>query len=246
MRLRGVRTFAIDGSLQSVGRDGIDALFIDFYGTIAAGDRAAVEATCQHIVQTLELPMTAPAFAVMWGERFFATIDASNHDDFRMLHDCETISLAETLSELGLDVDPHPLVGILDEYWHDPPMHADVLRLIETLDLPICCVSNADTIPLTSALEKLGLGFAAVITSEDARCYKPDPAIFAMALDALGVDASRVVHVGDSVHSDVGGAIGAGITAIWLRRDERIHDVGRSSPDHTISSLAELPDLLGR
>jgi putative hydrolase of the HAD superfamily len=48
---------------------------------------------------------------------------------------------------------------------------------------------------------------------------KPDPAIFAVALEALGIpDAERstVVHVGDSLRYDVTGAIAAGVRPVHL------------------------------
>jgi putative hydrolase of the HAD superfamily len=48
---------------------------------------------------------------------------------------------------------------------------------------------------------------------------KPDPAIFALALDALGMptaDRSTVVHVGDSLRYDVVGALAAGVRPVHL------------------------------
>lgn len=222
-----------------------DALLIDFYGTIAAGDREAVHTACRTIVKACELPVTPEAFAVTWGERFFEVIEASNHEAFRTLYECEMSSLRDTLAPFGRDPDPAPLVVELEEYWRDPPMHADVLDTLAHVDVPVCCVSNADTAPLIEAIEKLGFRFDAVVSSEQARCYKPDSAIFRQALDLLDVSPDRAVHVGDSLHSDVGGAMGLGISAVWLRREGRIHDIGNSKPWRTIRSLTEIHQLLG-
>ena len=58
-----------------------------------------------------------------------------------------------------------------------------------------------------------------VIDSAVVGVSKPDPAIFALALDALGlpdVARSTVVHVGDSLRYDVAGALAAGIRPIHL------------------------------
>lgn len=221
-----------------------DALFIDFYGTIAAGDHEAVLGACRNIVETLSLPVPAEQLAITWGEEFFRTIDVCNHDGFRTLHQCEMSSLRRTLRQWGHDVEPGPLVEEIEAYWANPDVHADVFDLFRRLDLPVVCVSNADNAPLHSAIERLGLRFDAVITSEDARSYKPDEQIFRRALAAVGVEPARVVHVGDSRYSDVGGAGRLGITTAWLCRDRRIHDVGTAHPDHTISTLAEVPALL--
>lgn len=221
-----------------------DAILIDFYGTICAGDREAVESTCTRIVTTLGIDLTPRQFAVRWGEHFFAMIDRSNHDDFQTLFDCEHASLRDTLATLDIEADTGPLVKDLEAYWADPPIYDDVFALLRATDLPVCCISNADTAPLLAAIEKHNLRFDAVITSEAVCCYKPDPAIFGAALEALGVRAARAVHVGDSLHSDIMGAESLGITTVWIERESRIHDIGSATPNHTITSLRELPPLL--
>jgi len=223
-----------------------DALFIDFFGTVAAGDRAAVEAACDHIVRTLDLPIDAQEFAVRWGEIFFATIDRSNHESFRTLYECELTSLTDTLRELfDMEADPEPLVAPLESYWRRPGLQPEAKEALSLIHLPTCCVSNADTAPLLMALRHHDLRFDRVISSEDVRCYKPDPVIFERAVEQMGVSPDRVAHVGDSRHSDVAGAAKLGITTIWLHREDRIHDIGNCSPDHTIRSLLELPALIG-
>jgi putative hydrolase of the HAD superfamily len=46
---------------------------------------------------------------------------------------------------------------------------------------------------------------------------KPDPRIFGLALDSLGVEASEnVLHVGDSLRYDVTGALAAGLRPVHL------------------------------
>lgn len=217
-----------------------DAVLIDFYGTIAAGDREAVESTCATIVGAFGLSITPADLAIAWGERFFRVVEQSNHHVFRTLYECEMMSLAEQFSALGITADPAPFVAQLESYWRNPPIHLDAVDLLGRIELPVCVVSNADTVPLQAAIEKHGLKFQAVVSSESARSYKPDGHIFRQALNRLGVQASRAIHVGDSLHSDVGGARKAGITAAWIRRDDRIHDIGTSVPCHECSSLSDL------
>lgn len=241
--------------MQSFEPDGI---LIDFYGTIAAGDRSAVLRTCRTVVETCRLKITPDAFAIRWGQRYFATVLASNQDvrtvpdcRFRTLHECEIVSLRETLEALapqdaradgqrgvvGVCADLSGLVAELESYWADPPLHPDAVEFLRRVDRPICCVSNADTKPLMSAIKKHGLRFDAIVSSEAVRCYKPDAPIFEHALDRLGISADRAIHIGDSLHSDIAGAKSAGITAVWICRDDRIHDIGDTTPDCTISSF---------
>jgi putative hydrolase of the HAD superfamily len=64
-----------------------------------------------------------------------------------------------------------------------------------------------------------GVEVGAVIDSAVVGVSKPDPAIFALALDALGMptaDRSTVVHVGDSLRYDVAGALAAGVRPVHL------------------------------
>lgn len=223
-----------------------DAVLIDFYGTICAGDREAVERACTRIVRSFGIPISAQDFAILWGERFFEVIESSNHEAFRTLYECELLSLHDTLGPFVREHrDLASYVADLEAYWRNAPIHDDAAGLLAAIDLPTCCVSNADRKPLMTAIEKHGLRFDAVVTSEDARCYKPDSGIFHLAAETLGVAPSRMIHVGDSLHSDVGGAAKLGISTAWLRRDQRIHDIGNCKPDHTIDTLNDLPALLG-
>lgn len=223
-----------------------DALLIDFYGTICAGDREAVESCCGRIVRECGLDVKPGEFAIRWGERFFATIEQSNHEAFATLYECEMSSLRSMLLEFGVDRDPEGFVADLEAYWRDPPIYGDAVEFLARVDIPVCCVSNADTVPLLTAIEKHNLRFDAVISSEMARCYKPDPQIFQRAFDAIGVAPSGAVHIGDSMHSDIGGAGNAGIQSVWLHRESRIHDIGngdKCKPEFTVTALTEVLGL---
>ena len=114
------------------------------------------------------------------------------------------------------------------------------MEVLADLPVPVCCVSNADTSDICSAIELHRLRFDGIVTSEDARCYKPEVGIFQKAMHLMKVAADEVLHVGDSLHSDVGGAQRCGIEAVWVCRDRRIHDIGTIDANHKISSLTDL------
>ena len=70
---------------------------------------------------------------------------------------------------------------------------------------------------------------------------KPDPRVFQLALDGLGVAASDAWCVGDNLVWDVGGAQALGIHGIW--RDWRglgLPDGSDVVPDRTVRSVVEL------
>lgn len=84
--------------------------------------------------------------------------------------------------------------------------------------------------------------FDTIVISAEAGCAKPDKKIFTLALERLDVDASEAVMIGDSWSSDIEGATGAGIRAVWLNR------FGDPCPDATkalqISSLEPAHHLM--
>jgi YjjG family noncanonical pyrimidine nucleotidase len=61
----------------------------------------------------------------------------------------------------------------------------------------------------------------ALIVSDDVGISKPDRGIFDIALERLGVRAEDAVMVGDSWASDIVGAAGAGIRAVWFNPDRK-------------------------
>jgi putative hydrolase of the HAD superfamily len=63
--------------------------------------------------------------------------------------------------------------------------------------------------------EEGGVPVGVVADSTTAGVAKPDPAIFRLALESLGVPAGdTVLHVGDSLRSDVDGALAAGLQPV--------------------------------
>jgi putative hydrolase of the HAD superfamily len=70
---------------------------------------------------------------------------------------------------------------------------------------------------------------------------KPDPRIFALALESLGVAPDEAAHVGDSVRHDVEGARRAGLTPVLIDRLDAHPDVDYLR----VTDLADLPAVLG-
>ncbi len=220
------------------------AIFMDFYGTVAAGDAEAVERICARAVEELGLPVTAHELAVAWGERFFETLDACLEGGFQTMYACECQSMSIACAQWCPGLDPVPYVDELHAYMCAPVLHPEAMEVLEGLGVPICCVSNADADHLHAAIAHHRLPFAEVVCSEDVRSYKPERAIFERALQVMSAEAGEVLHVGDSLHSDVMGARAVGIESVWVCRGRRIHDVGTAQADHNISNLKDLRSIV--
>lgn len=215
----------------------LQGLFLDFYGTVVGGDRLAVETACQAVIDDHGLPMTAEELAVDWGRAYFRAIESPNGDGFRTLVEIERETLIETVEPMVGRIDVEPYVDVLQGYLAAPPLCPEVREVLARRRLPICIVSNADDREIRKAFLLHNLGFDYVVTSESARSYKPAPDIFKSALRLTGWCPDRVIHIGDSLHSDVGGAHAAGLKAAWVCREDRISDVGKEQPDLTWTDL---------
>ena len=86
--------------------------------------------------------------------------------------------------------------------------------------------------------------FQAVVISEEVGIAKPDPRIFAPALQKIGVEAADVLYVGDSVTSDMAAARNAGMDFCWFNPAGTPVPAGYT-PAFIIADIQELPDRLG-
>jgi putative hydrolase of the HAD superfamily len=85
--------------------------------------------------------------------------------------------------------------------------------------------------------------FEAVVVSGELRSAKPDPAVYAHALGALGAEPGDAVMVGDSLRNDVDGPVAAGLRGIWLNRTGEPRPADREDIVE-IADLQELPATL--
>jgi len=76
------------------------------------------------------------------------------------------------------------------------PGVVDAVRRLRTQGLALAVVSNWD-VGLHEHLRRLDLRFDAVLTSAEAGIRKPDPRIFALALERLRIPPERALHIGD-------------------------------------------------
>ena len=92
------------------------------------------------------------------------------------------------------------------------PGVVDALRRLRAHGLAVAVVANWD-FSLHEHLRRHALApwFGAVVTSAETGVKKPDPAPFLAALELLGVEPARAVHVGDHGPHDEVGARAAGL-----------------------------------
>jgi putative hydrolase of the HAD superfamily len=142
--------------------------------------------------------------------------------------------------ELGVEVGVDELVEAVRMRAYEDSEPA--LRSLRERDLGVVVVSNWDC-SLDDVLARCGLGELTdgAVSSAEAGARKPDPAIFAPALELAGCEASEALHVGDTAEEDVEGARAAGIPVLLLDREG---EAGETDGVDTIASLTEIVEHL--
>jgi len=129
-----------------------------------------------------------------------------------------------------------------------PQLMPGALATVRTLakKFPLALVTNGIAMVQRRrfAASPITAYFQAVVISEEVGIAKPDPRIFAPALEKIGVAAGEVLYVGDSVTSDMAAARNAGMDFCWLNPDG-IPVPDGYAPAFVIADIKELPDRLG-
>ena len=107
----------------------------------------------------------------------------------------------------------------------------------------VMVLSNADDCFLGPPLRRLDFPFDAALSSEGARCYKPNPELFLTLLRQLNVSPQEAAYVGDRQYEDVQGARQVGMSTVWINRTGMEPDPELLPPDYLISSLLDLKTL---
>lgn len=217
----------------------LKAFFVDFYGTIVHEDGEVIKKITKIICDTgkVDNPKDVDSF---WWLDFQNMFLNSYGDSFETQRALESKSLEHTLERFSSDADASELSNMMFAHWIKPPIFEDSKEFFEKSPVPIYIVSNIDTDDILKAIDFHEFNPAGVYTSEDARSYKPRKELFELALKDTGLRTDEVIHIGDSISSDVKGAGALGIKTLWLNR------FGKDIPDGfiSISSLSEAFEYL--
>lgn len=216
-----------------------DAVLLDAFGTLIDVDRPYArlqESVRRHLGAGITPADAERAFRAEM--RYYAD-HCHEGSDARTLAALRERCAAIVLAELGIAADPALAATLLIDAIafraHDDA--APLLAGLAEAGVGVAVVSNWDC-SLPEALAAAGIAAQHVVASGSAGWSKPDPRIFRVALDALGVEPGRALHVGDTEETDGVGARAAGI-------DVRIVDRGgRAGGADTITALTDVLDLL--
>ncbi|WP_139653131.1 HAD family hydrolase [Raoultibacter phocaeensis] len=211
------------------------------------GTFCAVAARRGHVVDPEVVLKHMPSVNGFYEEEYLRDGDFwCSHEGSEQMY----LDMYRYLSHLcGLGHDAEAIAREMNEAYRTPANWAvfdDALPCLKELKrrhLRLGIVSN-----WSSNLEDLIRGlrmapyFDEIVSSADVGYRKPNPMIFTVMLERLGIDASEAVHVGDRPDADGAGARSAGVHPIIVDRAGIWSDSGYD----TIPSLDALADALER
>ena len=128
------------------------------------------------------------------------------------------------------------------------PVFPDAGPALQTLKqrYRLAIISNVDDDLFAGSARALGVEFDAVITSQQARAYKPNLRSFELAEAAMGVGKEHWLHVGESLYHDIGPANRMGVRSVWVNRADRGGGtrITDAVPDLVVPDLAALAEIL--
>ncbi len=220
--------------------DDIGACVFDAYGTLF--DVAAAAARCRD-----DLGDKADPLAALWRTKQLEyTWLRSLMDEYVDFRQVTGDGLDYAMATLGIGEDLRPrlmdLYMRLDAYGEVK----DVLSGLKAAGIKTAILSNGAPAMLEAAVKNAGIDdlLDDVLSVDSIGIYKPHPRVYQLAVDGLSLPAGRICFMSSNAW-DVIGAANFGFRVVWVNRFGQQRERLPGAHEHEISTLAELPALLG-
>jgi 2-haloacid dehalogenase len=221
----------------------IDAFVFDAYGTLF--DVHSVTALAESLA-----PRQGIALSQLWRTKqleytWLQSLMAPRHprEDFAAV---TTHALDYAVSALIAPIDDAGKRALIDAYRSLAafPDAAGTLRRLGPR--PRAILSNGTRAMLDPLIAGSGLAplLDAVISVDEAGVYKPDPRVYALALEHLRVPAPRIAFVSANGW-DAAGAAAFGFTTFWINRAGLPVERHAPAPHHVVATLADVATIAG-
>jgi 2-haloacid dehalogenase len=222
--------------------EGIDACVFDAYGTLfdvhsavgrythRLGDQAS---GVSDTWRTKQLQYTWLRSLMGRHEDFWQVTGQALDYAFQM-HGVDDDPLKKDLMAAYLSLDCYPEVP-------------GVLAALKGAGFTCAILSNGTPVMLEAAVKSAGIEahMDRLLSVEAVGIYKPDPRVYQMGPDLLGVSADRIVFMSSNAW-DASGAAAFGFHVAWVNRFGQAPERLPGDIDAEITTLSELPALLGR
>jgi 2-haloacid dehalogenase len=212
----------------------------DVYGTLIDQDTGVYDAfvaEAQHDGFTIERDELIPLFHETQRQ-----IQAGSYELYAEVLRRTAVQIAK---KLGWPLEPSRSGFLPDsvQRWPSFKETNPVLRKVAK-SYKIGLISNIDDKLLGQTRRHIPLDFDLVVTAQQVRSYKPDPAHFTECERRIGGKRGWV-HVANSYYYDIEPSIKKKIPVIWVNRTKQQLEPNQKKPDAEVANLREAAKLLG-
>ena len=218
----------------------VRALVFDAYGTLF--DPFAVKNRAEEL-----FPGNGAALSQLWRSKqleysWLRTLMGRYEGFWNITED----ALVFACQALKLSCDGNQRKQLMQVYLTLPAFPEVKPALARLLGLPLSILSNGTPEMLAPLVAANGMAhyFKNVFSVDALRMYKPRPEVYQHAVDNLGVPKEAIGFISSNFW-DIAGATSFGFRTFWLNRSSVVPDELGITPAAVVTTLAELPRLLG-
>jgi 2-haloacid dehalogenase len=236
-------------------KSAIQALVFDAYGTLF--DVSSVATALDQL-----FPGQGAALSAAWRAKqlqyTWLRALSGQYEDFWKVTESALVFTCNDMklhAQGGLQVQPAPVQGglqpapveravrakLMDAYLHLEPF-PEVKQALQSLSAQrLAILSNGTPAMLQDVVENAGLKkvFSQILSADEAKTYKPNPAVYELAVGKLGLDKGKIGFVSSNFW-DVAGAKAFGFRTYWVNRSGAPEEELGVRPDVTLRSLSDL------
>ncbi len=163
----------------------------------------------------------------------FWQVTADGLDYALATHGIEDPALRDNLMQLYLTLDAYPEVP-------------DTLARLSEAGVATAILSNGSPAMLEAAVTSAGIAklLGSVLSVEEVGIFKPDPSVYQLAVDRLGVRPEQICFMSSNAW-DAAAAAHFGFRVAWVNRFGKEQERIPADPAAVIKDLTALPGLLG-
>ena len=209
-----------------------EAFVFDAYGTLY--DVHSVAARCES-----NWPGKGAQLSLLWrAKQLEYTWQRSLMQRYAPFSTVTRDALAYSCEVLELELSVAQMEGLMAEYLN-LSLYPDVVRTLQALNTRKAILSNGSPDMLLPLVQNSGLELDAVISVDELRIFKPAPQVYALAVEKLHLDHSKIGFVSSNCW-DAMGAKSYGFNVYWINRAGAPVDRLGFKPDRMLASLNEI------
>jgi len=242
----------------------LKALLLDLDETLC-DTQGANERAKQLMAQSIETQfgsnINAHAFADAYVTGIYRDWSVSQHDRYMPIIEQQSESafrlqlIHDLLAERAIDnISDEAAQAIQDKFDSDRieafDFYPGILKfLAEAREIfTLVVITNGPTFSQIPKIEstKLAEHVDHIIIGGQEPEEKPAASIFHKALKLANCEAHEAIHIGDSLKTDIAGALNMGITSLWVQHQQPLDAELGINPHHTVLHPSEIPALIQR